>query len=84
MPISPLSLEDLALRSVVVEGLYDPELPNSIQIELEKLWMLPGRYRIYHVERKVEREDERAVECRHGLGHAQHECGFLWNVHHHL
>jgi hypothetical protein len=61
MPISPLPLKALALRTVVTEGLYDPELPHCLQVELEKIWLLPGRYRIYHIQRTVERMDKEAM-----------------------
>jgi hypothetical protein len=58
---SPLSLEVLARRTVITEGLYDPELPNCILAELEKVWLLAGSYRVYQEFRKLERMDKQPI-----------------------
>jgi hypothetical protein len=61
MPSSPLPVKALAMRTVVTHGLYDPELPHCLHVELEKLWLLPGRYRVYHCHKKVERADKKPL-----------------------
>jgi hypothetical protein len=50
-----------ALKTVFKEGLYDPDLPHSLHLEQEKVWLLPGRYKVHHVQRKVERCDKVAM-----------------------
>jgi hypothetical protein len=61
MPYSGLPLEVLAFRTVVAEGLYDPELPHCIQVELEKVWLLAGSYQVYHEFTNMERTDKQPI-----------------------
>ena len=57
MPLPNLTLEELARRVVVLEGLLTKDLPSKIREDLESLTTLPGNYVVMETGGKIGRAD---------------------------
>ena len=56
MPIPNLTLDELARRVVVLEGLPTKDLPSKIREDLESLARLQGNYVVIETAKKIGRE----------------------------
>jgi hypothetical protein len=61
MVYEPLKLKTLSVGVALEHRLDTSELPDTIKADLERQRQLPGRYRIHHTGRKVERRDGQAL-----------------------
>ena len=57
MPFPNLTLEELARRVVVLEGLATEDLPSKIKEDLESLARLQGNYVVIETAKKIGRQD---------------------------
>ena len=57
MPFPNLTLEELARRVVVLEGLATEDLPSKIKEDLESLARLQGNYFVIETAKKIGRQD---------------------------
>jgi hypothetical protein len=57
----PLKLETLAVGAALAHRLDTSDVPDTIKADLERLQRRPGRYRVTHAGRKVERMDGQAL-----------------------
>ena len=62
MPIPNLTLDELARRVVVLEGLPTKDLPSKIREDLESLARLQGNYVVIETAKKIGREGENGGE----------------------
>ena len=62
MPIPNLTLDELARRVVVLEGLPNKDLPSNIREDLESLARLEGNYVVIEPAKMIGRQDKSGGE----------------------